>query len=416
MSGPATLEPSATVVHGVDEAVERLDRLDDVRSRQFRVFELGLIFGWWAIWGVFIAGQYLAVYAAAGISISLLDAASRAYLGAVVWALITLIAFGLSRRFPLDRRPRYTAIAVHVTAGAALASAEAIATFAVGQAAGWVLPEEFPRHFFTGFPSNLIYYWLLVGVGHGLNFYRRYREREANAARLEARLAQAELHLLKSQLHPHFLFNTLQAISTLMHRNPRAADRMLSRLSELLRVALDYSSTQEVSLEEELAFLEPYLEIERARLGDRLSFELDVKENVLSARVPHMILQPLVENAIRHGVAPRVAPGHIRVFARGRRNRLDLEVSDDGPGVPDGQPMNGGLGLTITRVRLEQLYGGDFLFEPSNAPGGGFRVSITIPFRMDPSDGHAGATASQSGASMLTEHTTPIGINADDDP
>lgn len=387
MPGPATLEPSATVVHGVDEAVERLDMVDDVRSPRFRLFELGLIFGWWAIWGVFVTGQSLAVYAAAGISISLLDAASRAYLGAVVWALITLVAFALSRRFPLDRQPRGVAIAVHVSAGAGLACAEAVTSFAVGRAAGWMLPEDFPGHFFTGFPSNLIYYWLLVGVGHGLNFYRRFREREANAARLEARLAQAELHLLKSQLHPHFLFNTLQAISTLMHRNTGAADRMLSRLSELLRVALDYSSTQEVSLEEELAFLEPYLEIERARLGDRLSFELDVHANVLNARVPHMILQPLVENAIRHGIAPRVAPGHICVSARGRRNLLDLEVRDDGPGVPNGQTLSGGLGLTITRVRLEQLYGGDFLFEPRNAPGGGFRVSITIPFRIGPDPG-----------------------------
>lgn len=395
MSGPATLEPTTAVVHGVDEAVDRLDRLADVRSPRFRMFEFGLIFGWWAIWGVFVTGQLLAVYAAAGISISLADAASRAYLGAVVWALITLIAFALSRRFPLDRQPRAVAVVVHVTAGAGLACLEAVTTIAVGRAAGWILPEDFATHFFTGFPSNLIYYWLLVGVGHGLNFYRRYREREANAARLLARLAQAELHLLKSQLHPHFLFNTLQAISTLIHRDPRAADRMLSRLSELLRVALDYSSTQEVSLEEELAFLEPYLEIEQARLGDRLSFELDVHANVMSARVPHMILQPLVENAIRHGVASRVAPGHIRVSAHGRRNQLDLEVCDDGPGVPNGQPVNGGRGLTITRARLEQLYGGDFVFEPRNVPGGGFRVAITIPFHITPRAEAADATVSR---------------------
>lgn len=384
MAGPTTLEPPATIARGaLAPASEPHDLPDELRTPRMRLFELVLIFGWWAIWGVFVTGQFLAVYGAAGISIRLLDAASRAYLSAFVWALITLLAFGLSRRFPLDRRPRGMAIAVHVSAGAILAFAEAVSTFAIGRALGWMLPEEFPSHFFTGFPSNLIFYWLLVGVGHGLNFYRRYRQREANAARLEARLARAELHLLKSQLHPHFLFNTLQAISTLMHRDARAADRMLSRLSGLLRVALEYTGTQEVSLEEELAFIEPYVEIERARLGERLSFELDVHANVLDARVPHMILQPLVENAIRHAVAPRLSPGSIRVSARGRRNMLDLEVSDDGPGIPPGRVLNGGRGLTITRARLEQLYGSEYTFDTRNAPGGGFRVSITIPFRID---------------------------------
>src|SRR5690606_13907050 len=135
-------------------------------------------------------------------------------------------------------------------------------------------------------------YWLLVGVAHGLNFYRRFRQREAHAALLRTRLAEAELHLLKSQLHPHFLFNTLHAISALMHRDVRAAERMLSRLSELLRAALDYSGTDTVTLDEELAFLEPYLEIERIRLGERLTVEYDVGAEARCAAVPHMILQP----------------------------------------------------------------------------------------------------------------------------
>jgi LytS/YehU family sensor histidine kinase len=156
---------------------------------------------------------------------------------------------------------------------------------------------------------------------------------------------------------------------------------MLARLSQLLRVALDYSGTQEVSLQEELDFLDPYLEIERARLGDRLSVDMDVQPAVLDAKVPHMILQPLVENAIRHGIAPRATPGRIVITARGRRDMLDLEVWDDGPGLPPGRLPNGGLGLTNTRARLEQLYGTNFNFEPRNAPGGGFRVAITIPFR-----------------------------------
>jgi signal transduction histidine kinase len=381
MSASATLELThATEPLAEGMTVESIEGFEELRSPRTQLFELALIVGWWAVWGIFMTGQYLAFFANVGAPVTVMGAAGRAYLGAGVWVIISIIAFTLARRFPLDRGPRVVPIAVHVLAGTALAFGEVVISFTVGEMAGWV-SDDFVAHSINGFPSNLLYYWLLVGVGHGFNFHRRYRAREADAAKLQARLAQAELHLLKSQLHPHFLFNTLQAISTLMHRDAKAADRMLTRLSDLLRVALDYTGTQEVSLEEELAFLAPYLEIERVRLGERLSFELDVQPNVLDARVPHMILQPLVENAIRHGIAPRATPGHIFVSARGRRGMLDLEVKDDGPGVRPGRTTNRGLGLTITRARLEQMYGAEFSFEPRNVPEGGFRVSITIPFR-----------------------------------
>jgi LytS/YehU family sensor histidine kinase len=168
-----------------------------------------------------------------------------------------------------------------------------------------------------------------------------------------------------------------------MHKDVKAADRMLARLSELLRGALDHTSDEEVSLQDELSFLESYLEIEKARLAERLTVEVDVPSNVLDARVPHMILQPLVENAIRHGVSPRAAPGRVTIRARGRRDMLDLEVIDDGPGIQPKRLGNGsrGLGLANTRSRLEQLYGEGFSFEPKNRDEGGYRVSMSIPFR-----------------------------------
>jgi LytS/YehU family sensor histidine kinase len=244
--------------------------------------------------------------------------------------------------------------------------------------------QPFMEHFLQGFPFNLVVYWLITGVAHGMMYYRRYRERDAQALQLARQLAQAELQVLKSQLHPHFLFNALNTISALMHRDVKAADRMLARLSDLLRAALDHTSAQEVTLLDELNFLESYLEIERARLAERLNVEVDVPPNVLDALVPHMILQPLVENAIRHGVAPRAAPGHVVIRARGRREMLDIEVLDDGPGLAQGRSANGGLGLANTRARLEQLYAGEFTFEPRNRAEGGFRVSLSIPFR--PSD------------------------------
>ena len=360
------------------------------RPRGVARFEAGLILGWWAVYAIWLTLQYLAFYAADGTPISVGDAASRGVLAAIVWALITFVAFALSRRFRIDRRPRLGALAVHTLAGVALALAEVVVTFVVMGLLGWERG-GFGLAFFQDYPTNIVYYWLLVGVGHGLEYYRFYRQREAHAANLSARLARAELEMLKSQLHPHFLFNTLHAISALMHRDVKAADRMIARLSELLRVSLDYSGTQEVSLQEELAFLEPYIEIERVRLGDRLSVEYHIQPRVLDARVPHMILQPLVENAIRHGIAPRAQPGRITITARGRRGMLDLEVVDDGRGLPPGRFANGGLGLANTRARLEQLYGDDFSFEPHNAAGGGFRVALTIPFRSaagDPAEGY----------------------------
>ncbi|MCI0436769.1 MAG: histidine kinase [Gemmatimonadetes bacterium] len=347
-----------------------------------RRFEVVLILGSWTVFGILQTGNLLAYSAQVGRPIPLELAMTVAFAGAAVWAALTVIVFSLARRFPLDRRPRSLALAVHGLASAGVAVTEVMAGYAIGTLTGSI-PSEMPfmELFYRGFPFNLAVYWLIMGAAHALMFYRRLRLRDAQTAQLSSRLAQTELHLLKMQLHPHFLFNALNTISALMYRDVKAADRMIARLSELLRGALDYSSTQEVSLEEELSFLDSYLEIERARLGDRLQVEIDAPANVLDARVPHMILQPLVENAIRHGIAPRATPGHLAIRARGRRDMLDLEVSDDGIGMAAGQASTGGLGLANTRARLQQLYGDAFEFETRNLPGGGFRVSLTIPFR-----------------------------------
>lgn len=342
--------------------------------------ELALVLGWWAIYGIWLTGQNLVLSSAFGAPLSLGEAAGRAFFGAAVWAAIALFTFQLVHRFRLDGKPPTIPIIVHVVAGAAISLGEVVLTWRIGHAMGWTF-DPFIDLFMRAFPTNMVYYWLFVGVAHGLEYYRDWRRREAQNAQLSRRLVQTELHLLKSQLHPHFLFNTLHAISALMHRDVKAADRMLARLSQLLRTALDYSGTQEVTLQEELEFLEPYLEIEQVRLGDRLAVDIDVSDQVLDARVPHMILQPIVENSIRHGIAPRLGPGRIRITARGRRDMLDIEVVDNGPGLAPGRSTNGGLGLSNTRARLQQLYGDRFTFEPRNAAEGGFEVSISIPFR-----------------------------------
>jgi LytS/YehU family sensor histidine kinase len=186
------------------------------------------------------------------------------------------------------------------------------------------------------------------------------------------------------QLHPHFLFNTLNAISALMHKDVRLADRLISRLGELLRTTLDDPGTQEVPLRRELEFLTPYLGIEQARLGPRLTVRLDVDDDFLDARVPYLILQPLVENAIRHGLAPRTGAGRLLIQARRDNGRLVLEVADDGVGVRLGRDFKEGIGLSNTRARLQALYGDEQSLALRPAVGGGLVVTATLPYREDP--------------------------------
>ena len=204
----------------------------------------------------------------------------------------------------------------------------------------------------------------------------------------EAQRAQSQLEMLRARLDPHFLFNTLHAISTLMHRDVEAADRMLADLSDLLRLSLESGSRQQVPLQQELESLEPYLRIEQARFPDRLTVQMRVDPAVLDAQVPNLILQPLVENAIRHGIAARAVGGQVVVFACRDRGRLRLEVRDDGCGLPpeDSDRPREGAGLASTRARLRQLYGGAQSFSLGPAPGGGAVASLEIPFIPAPPD------------------------------
>ena len=210
---------------------------------------------------------------------------------------------------------------------------------------------------------------------------------ELEAAQLETQLARAQLDALRTQLHPHFLFNTLNTISVLMREDVATANRMLLRLSELLRLALKNAGTHEVSLRQEMEFLRSYLEIERTRFQHRLKVQTEIDPEALDALVPNLILQPLVENAIRHGVAPRPTQSTIEIRALRRNGRVELRVRDDGPGIDEmrKEAAAGGIGLSNTRARLDKLYGAAHSFQLSPADGGGTQVTITIPFH--PADG-----------------------------
>jgi len=226
---------------------------------------------------------------------------------------------------------------------------------------------------------------LIVVAVHALLYYQNFRASELAQSSLKTQLAQAQLRALKMQLHPHFLFNTLHSISSLVLEDPPKANSMIARLGDFLRLTLENSNQQLVSLKEETEFLRCYLEIEQVRFGDRLTVAFELEPQTLSAQVPHLILQPVVENAIQHAIAPRATRGHINVEAKRLNSLLRLEVRDNGPGITSDTDLvrAEGVGLSNVRARLHQIYGSDSRFELMNAKDGGLAVVMEIPFQRE---------------------------------
>jgi LytS/YehU family sensor histidine kinase len=255
--------------------------------------------------------------------------------------------------------------------------------FLAGRQVEWWLGVR--ERFFLYFDWEMMTYLAIIAVSHAFDYYRESQDRLLTTAQLQTRLAEARLQALQRQLHPHFLFNTLHTISALMHRDIDKADSMLSRLSDLLRLTLDRVGMQLVPLKEEVAFIEKYLEIERTRFADRLQTSFDIEPGTLDASVPNFLLQPLVENALRHGIGPKVGGGHVMISASRSGDWLHLIVQDDGYGVPPDRltAFNTGVGLKNTRSRLEHLYEGNHSFEFDTPAGGGLAVNIAIPFTVE---------------------------------
>jgi two-component system LytT family sensor kinase len=230
----------------------------------------------------------------------------------------------------------------------------------------------------------LMTYLFLIGLAHALVYRRESEARALNAAQLETRLVEAQLQALQRQLHPHFLFNTLNTISGLIRTDAEAADVMIDRLGDLLRMTLHTSSTQEVTLKDELDVLQKYLEIEQIRFGSRLHVTMNIEPETLDAQVPNLLLQPLVENAIRHGIAPNARPGWIAIHAEQKGSELTMQIRDSGDGLPPERLMalNRGVGLENTRARLAHLYPDAFQFAFSNLERG-FCVTVRIPFQVE---------------------------------
>jgi len=349
----------------------------------------------WAFFGlVYAAPIYLEVRAE-----GMAHAASRVFTWGILlwvaWAPLTPAMMWLARRFSLVALDWKRTVPIHLPSFLALSALHSAAATAItltvkpfdemGNSPDTFLP-RFLSRMKGSFGADLLVYGGVVGVCYAIDYYRKYREHEFMATQLEAQLANAQLESLRMQLHPHFLFNTLNGIVGLVRDNKNeAAINMLVGLSDLLRHALEYSDQQEVVLKDELAFTKLYLNIQQMRFSDRLQINMDIEPAVMTAMVPNLLLQPLLENALRHGLARTVEAGWIEITAKHQNGSLLITVSDNGAGLPDHWQLKGstGIGLANTVARLQQLYGEHHRFDIHNRDEGGVEVEVVIPYRKE---------------------------------
>jgi signal transduction histidine kinase len=317
-------------------------------------------------------------------------------------AALSTVIFRLGHRFRLDGPRVVHALGVHALAAmsysvvhcALMIGTRFLLWDYAGKAptVGWTSFVQ--RQYLLNLDYTLMTYTTVLALSYALHYNRESQARALKEAQLETRLAEARLRTLEAELQPHFLFNTLHAISSLVHTNPDGADRMISRLSDLLRLTFDRSGAPRISLQEELEFLQKYLEIEQTRFHDRLSVRFDIDPDTLDAEVPRLILQPLVENAIKHGVSPKPGAGLVQISTRRQGDDLWIEVSDNGVGLSAGarQQLRSGVGLSNTRDRLECLYGDAHRIEFSDDTRG---LAVRLQFPFHPAATHPSEAAFQ---------------------
>jgi len=306
-----------------------------------------------------------------------------------LWGVLALIVRGLARRFRIDRENWERAVPIHLGSSLTLAFVHLVLATAIQVVLHGAEPYPFlPKlvdNFAASYHWNLLIYWAIVALAHARDYARDAQEHRVRAAELETGVARARLQALTLQLRPHFLFNTLNAIAELIHEDPDAAERMVGRLADLLRRTLETDGSAEVPLATELELVDRYLDIQAVRFQDRLRVRWEVASDARAAQVPAMILLPLVENAVRHGVSARPGPGEVGIRARREADTLRLEVWDDGPGLPAVSLNSGrrGIGLANTQARLTQLYGATHHFELVDGTPTGLVVRVSLPFRAE---------------------------------
>jgi sensor histidine kinase YesM len=367
-----------------NEITEEYSRAEQLLQKRW--VRLGLMVSVWTLVAFFFATQVYMLYYREEKPVPFRRALFVEGVGCLLWLLSTPLVLWLARRFRIGRINWRRRVPLHFLMGLGLIStllpiAYVIYMFGTGRPS-MLTPLHILQFIILNVDRWLLTYWVIVLTSHAFNYYKSFRAGELNAAALRTQLAQSQLEALKMQLHPHFLFNTLHSISALLNKDVDAARTMISRLGDFLRLTLENSGTQEVPLYQEIEFLNGYLEIERIRFQDRLTTSVKIDPSVLDVRVPNLILQPIVENAMRHAIATHSKIGRIEIVAVPRNGMLRISVKDNGPGlthVVSPGNVKQGVGLANTRARLERLYGSNHRFELANEAAGGFSVTLEIP-------------------------------------
>lgn len=353
-----------------------------------------LIFAAWTLFGLSLGQQVYVLQAGRGPAGVWSHAMALQLHYCLLWALVTPGVLWLGRRFPVlaprARRARgfWWRAAIHLPASLACSVVVQIAHGSLLSRifAGWFprpVLSDLARSAMTNVDYGFLLYWLVLLIGQAFDYVRSLDQAQLRHAELQEQLAEAQLQALRMQMHPHFLFNALNSIAELIHDSPSAAEQMVTGLGELLRIYLRSSETQEIALAQEIDFLRRYLAIQSVRFDDRLTVDIDLQPGTRGAVVPSLILQPLVENAIVHGIADRERDGVIQIRAVLRGTWLALSVTDNGPGggEPADRPLVEGTGLHNTRRRLERLYGAQHEFSVHAVDGGGMCAALRIPFQ-----------------------------------
>lgn len=360
--------------------------VDDESVLNKRLVRYGLIWGVWTIVALFFSTQvYMMSYAE--------NQPIRYGRGFVVqgsacfiWALATPLMLWLARRFRIERHNWLRQTALHFVFSLILTSTLIGLHYLVFMTllgrTSYIAPFRLLNYVYYNLDRWVLVYWFTILMSHAFNYYNSFRKGELKASQLHTQLVQSQLEALKMQVHPHFLFNTLHSISALLSKDTEGARKMITRLGDFLRLTLENSGSMEVTLQQEIEFLNGYLEIERIRFQDRLTTNIHVDPEVLDVRVPNLILQPLVENAMRHAIGNSTS-GRVEINAAPRNGVVRIEVKDNGPGINNDRTVETrpgkGLGLANTRARLVGLYGEAAKFELTNDPAGGLIVTLEIP-------------------------------------
>lgn len=384
--GNPAISGFAATSNGNPEALDEAPRRQRVWVR--RLVRLGIIWGMWTIAALFFSTQVFMMYYSERQPIPYAKAFLVQGSACYLWALVTPLVLWLARRFRIDRNQWLRKVVLHLLFSVVLVSTMIALHFLVymilvGRASS-ITPLRLFGYVYPNLDRWLLLYWFIFLMSHAFNYYNSYRKGELKASQLHTQLVQSQLEALKMQVQPHFLFNTLHSISAMLSKDTEGARKMITRLGDFLRLTLENSGSMEVTLQQEIEFLNGYLEIERIRFRDRLTTDIKIDPGVLEVRVPNLILQPIVENAMRHAVG-NSRSGHVEITAVPSNGAVLIEVKDNGPGLQVDREFEArrgkGLGLANTQARLVGLYGTAARFEMLNRPSGGLTVTIEIPRR-----------------------------------